>query len=82
MPKPLNYTWLDDNSYAKLKFRTSSIVRGSLEYVRGKHGLAPYIDGAVKTIMEAIEQSWMVVRGKDIPFDVEITRYFDGWEDE
>ena len=76
MPKPINYTWLDDNSYAKLKGQTKMLVSNVMHDFRS-YGMSPMVDGAIDTLMDIVEQSWQKVRGKDIPYTVKVTRYFD-----
>lgn len=41
-----------------------------------KHGMDVMVDGAIKTLMEVFEEFGQKVRGKQIPYSVQVHRYF------
>ena len=61
-----NYNWLSDERYEKAKGKTQlqiAVILGVFD----QYGMGVEIPGAVEAIMEVVEQSWQVVRGKDKP---------------
>ena len=76
MPKPPNYVWHDTDHYNKINGQARMLIAGALQDLR-KHGNDVFVDGAVNTIMDVLIQYGMKIRGKDIPYTVEIKRYFE-----
>ena len=75
MPKPDNYYWHEDEHYQKLIGQTRILV-SNIMYDFRKHGMDVMVDGAIKTLMEVFEEFGQKVRGKQIPYSVQVHRYF------
>lgn len=62
--------WLSDDEYSKLKFHTRAEIATIMDCFR-QYGQSQIVDGAIPALMDIIEQSWMVVRGRDIPIQTD-----------
>ena len=66
MTNPEGYHWLSEEEYKKIKYRTDAHISAILKPLRS-YGQSELVDGCINAIMDVVEQSWQIVRGKDKP---------------
>jgi len=61
------FNWLTDTRYAKLKSQLRRRIDVLLSTAYSMHGYKEYAPGVAYAIMEMVEESWDIVRGKEKP---------------
>jgi len=61
---------LSDERYAKLKGQTRSRFNAALATIYSMHGYRDYAPMVTEILMDIVEESWDIVRGKEKPLPV------------
>ena len=70
------FNWLPDDRYTKLKSQMSLKINTLLATVYSMYGYQSEAAGVTKEIMNIIEESWDIVRGKDKPLpEIDLERW-------
>ena len=76
----MTYNWLPEERYQKLLSQTKMRVNGILTAAYPMHGYQLQAPEVTAVIMEIVEESWDIVRGKDKPLPTpELRRWGNPW---